>query len=120
MRDSMYCSHGEFLEAIQSGQTWLSVWNSSGRMLAELLENETFRSFAKCMRKLVLEERDHLGGGNSWVSVVRSVFTNGGCFPTLRDCDRAENKIRMSPTEDCEMHAQRVYASRRSGAEKKC
>lgn len=56
---------------------------------------------------------------NIRIVFLKSGFISGGFCSTLKDYDHATNKVRISRTEDCEMHEKRVYASRESSAKRK-
>lgn len=55
----------EFLQIIESSGTGLSVENSCGRMLVELLREKWLRSRAKCIREWGLVNRNRLCDGDT-------------------------------------------------------
>lgn len=50
-------------------------------------------SFAKCIEKPVLVDRSHVCGGGVLVVFVKSGFMSGDSRPTLKNYDRAADKI---------------------------
>lgn len=110
----------KLLKAIRSRRTGLSVKNSYGQILAELLTEREMRPFAECTREWVLIDRSQVCGGDIRVIFVTSGLKNGIFCSALKDYDRAPNKIRIfRQTEHSETHEQRVYGSREFNAEKK-
>lgn len=64
-------------------------------------------------------DRSHVCSGDTWVIFLKSGFINGGCCATLKNYDRAANRVTISRIKDCEMHEQRVHVSREFGAQRK-
>lgn len=119
VRDGVRFSLEELLGVIESRGSGLSVRNSYGRMLVEILGEKALRAFAKCIREWVLVDMIFVCDGNILVIFVKSGLTGGGRCPTLKNYDRAANKVIISWTEDCEMQEQIVYVSCGFGAGRK-
>lgn len=60
-----------------------------------------------------------MGDGDIEVVFVKPGSMHGELRPSLKDYDHAANQIMISRIEDCEMHEQIVYASRKFGDERK-
>lgn len=118
-REGVCSSLEDLLEAFESRRTGLSVGNSYARMLVDLLCEETLNSFAKCTKEWVLVDRSRVYDEDTRMMVLKSGFISAAFCRTLKTSDLGVNKSRISRTEGCGWHEQRVYASREFAAERK-
>lgn len=78
-----------FLNAIESRETGLSVGNSYGRMLDELLREQALNRFEKGVRAWFLVDRSHVCDRNICVVFVKFGSRIVCCCATLKHYDRA-------------------------------
>lgn len=98
-----------FFGAIESTGTGFSVGNSYVRMLVEVSKEIALADSAECKREQVLVDKSHIRDEHTRMAFLNSGLISAGCGSILRDYSRAGNKIRISCTEDCQTHEQRVY-----------
>lgn len=87
-------------------------------MLAELLRENVLRSSAECTREWIVVGRKHVYDWDIQVLFVKFELVSGDCCSTLREYDRAANKVKILQIGDCKMLKQRVYARHELGAER--
>lgn len=98
--DGVCFSLEELLGVTECGRTGLLAEDSYDRMLVELLRAKALRSFVKCIRKRVFVDGSHVCDRSVWVMFVKPGFMQEDPCPTLKDYDRAADRMRTSRTED--------------------